>query len=167
MRSRLRQWIGVTGTALAICGTGCATSAIAPSAAAPAGIDFMRGCWVEKTSPGGPVNAFLRRLPDRGDGATLAGTIQGVRREADGPAVNVRATLAFTLDGRRADIVLPDGLHASLAAQEQARVGEAAFAAEGLRLRVSALPGDRLHIAFTNRDNVEGDLFHGERDGCD
>lgn len=156
------QAIPVLCLALAACA--------APRDAAPApDIDFVRGCWVEKTEPGGPITAFLRLLPDRDAGQTLAGPIQDVQHHAGDAAMKTRATLAFTRDGKRVDIVFPDGLHASLhaATGTPPHSGEAAFTADGLRLRATALPGDELLITWTGRDSVESDLFRGERDGCD
>lgn len=142
-------------------------------------IDFVRGCWVQKETPGGPIHAFLRLLPD---GDSLSGHLADV---STGDWITV-ATFSFTRTGDRATFdardmpelpthtrIDPSRLGASfdwarpkfggkLAAYAGATPSRSFLFAEGgddtmAIWAVSAEPDATL--VFT--------LFDGERDGCD
>lgn len=133
-------------------------------------VEFLRGCWVSKTEPGGGVTGFLRLLPDRQDGATYAGVVQTV----SGAMVRDRFRLSFARDGSRVTVGYPDGglgvfaaIAVSASNRPQAVFEDSSGDDSGARLVVEAGPGDTLIISRTGGRQHAGDLFRGERDGCD
>lgn len=142
-------------------------------------IDFVRGCWVQKDSPGGKIEAFLRLLPD---GHTLAGQMVDV---STGDWIT-SATFAFARSGETAMFEardMPDQPQhkridpASLGARfDWARPKSggvlAAFAGGSpARNFLFAEGGDeRLAIWAVSAEpdvTLVFQLFDGERDGCD
>jgi len=142
-------------------------------------IDFVRGCWVQKDSPGGKIEAFLRLLPE---GDTLAGAVTDVDT---GDWITV-ATFAFARDGASVTFdahdmpelpphtrIDPARLAASFDwARPQAGRTLAAFAGPAPSRRFLFAEGgaDALTIWAVTADpqaTLNFKLFEGERDGCD
>lgn len=69
-----------------------------PSPAAPADIDAVRGCWIQKVDPNGRATLLLRLLPDRERSDWLTGQLQ----RADGDDPDKRLRLMFSRDGQHA-----------------------------------------------------------------
>lgn len=67
-------------------------------AAAPADIDAVRGCWIQKVEPAGRATLLLRLLPDRERADWLTGQLQ----RADGDDPDRRLHVMFSRDGRSA-----------------------------------------------------------------
>jgi hypothetical protein len=147
-------------------------------------IEFARGCWAEHVSPGGPVVAMLRLLPDREGRETYSGVLS---RYLEGAPQGQPIEYTLALDGsvletRPVDPDAPadakrapaDRFNASkppALASEQAAPGEmiAAFlSTQGKGWTVLAGGGDHLAIYTVLGDGGMGStLFYGERDGCD
>jgi len=168
---RLASAVLATGVAA------CATPALrAPS---ERDIDFVRGCWVQKSATGETTEAFLRLLPN---GEALAGQVADV---STGDWITV-ATFAFaragdslTFDARdmpqqapytRTD---PSRLAASFDWARAKRAGKlAAFAGPAPSRNFLFVEGgnDRLSIWAVSAEPASTlifTLFEGERDGCD
>ncbi len=142
-------------------------------------IDFVRGCWVQKESPGGKIEAFLRLLPDDG---VLTGQMADV---STGDWIT-NATFAFARTGETATFEardMPDQTEhtridpATLAAKfDWARAksgGRLAAYAGGSPARNFLFAeggGDTLTIWAVSAEpdaTLVFNLFDGERDGCD
>lgn len=150
-------------------------------------VEFLRGCWVTKEQPGGPAAAFLRLLPEGADGPEYKGTIQLVRN----PNAPFTMYVAFARDGswmrvdrsqggpifplddtgnyaQRPAASLPDGIAAKLP-KAQHRATYAIYGGLPTTPWITA-EGDEhnIHIYLLgNGGQVMGDVFSGERDGCD
>ena len=149
---------------------GCATAAKAPATQA-ADVEFLRGCWVAKTAPGGAVMGFLRLLPEGAAGPAYRGAVGGM---GDG---KVGAQFSFARDGSAATVVAAAGSAPNayrkasyeLLAPEGSMTTYAAYAREGAadeRL-IAEVAGERLKIHTLAADGQDKVLFEGERDGCD
>ena len=157
--------------------TGCA-AAPAP-VPADRDIDFVRGCWVQKETPGGKVEAFLRLLPE---GDALAGQLTDV---STGDWITA-GVFSFALDGVSATFetrdlvdqpahtrIDPSALAANFAwARPQWGGRLAAYANAPPSRSFLFVEGgdDRLAIRIV-QSAVDATLifrvFAGERDGCD
>lgn len=142
-------------------------------------IDFVRGCWMQKESPGGEVQAFLRLLPD---GYSLRGQIVDV---SAGDWITV-ATFYFARSGNSVSFDARDmpeqPAHTRI---DPSRLGASfdwARAKSGGKLAAYAGPAPSRSFLFAEGGNdmlaiwavsAEPDatlvfkLFDGERDGCD
>ncbi|MFT3723135.1 MAG: hypothetical protein QM773_06060 [Hyphomonadaceae bacterium] len=143
-------------------------------------IDFVRGCWVQKPTPGGEAQAFLRLLPREG---RLAGQIAHVRADSWKPD----AGISFTQAGDSADFSLtadaplqtdfsrinPARLGASFEWARPQFGGELAAYAEATPSRkflFAEASAERLAIWSVDAaadSTLIFKLFDGERDGCD
>ena len=167
----------LAAAALALVLTACATPAM--RALADRDIDFVRGCWVQKSANGEATEAFLRLLPD---GDALAGQVADV---STGDWITV-ATFAFarvgdsvTFDARDMPELAPHAridpsrLAASFAWARANRGGElAAFAGPAPSRNFLFVEGgnDRLVVWAVSAEpesTLIFTLFDGERDGCD
>jgi hypothetical protein len=140
-------------------------------------IDFVRGCWVQKESPGGKIQAFLRLLPDED---RLTGQMADV---STGDWIT-SATFSFARSGESATFEardMPDQ-------PEHTRIDPTRLAFDwarpqsGGQLVAYAGPTPSRNFLFAEGGNdrlaiwavsAEPDatlvfkLFDGERDGCD
>jgi hypothetical protein len=148
--------------------------------ATPAGrlkqdVSFVRGCWVAKATPDGPVTGFLRLLPHP-EKSTLGGYLQFI---TDGREAGASIYFEVDTDGSHLSITAPTDrrpptLHywAMIAPQ---RAGQPAaqrtwFGFFPQPAEIIAVDGDgeRLDIYQVEPDGARGvTLFKGERDGCD
>jgi hypothetical protein len=154
-----------------------------PAKAADMDIDFIRGCWVQKESPGGKIEAFLRLLPDReAPAGTLTGQISDVSTHdwiTNGVFHFARDGETVTFDARdmpeqpahtRID---PARLSASFDWARPKHGGRfAAFAgpAPSRSFLFTEGGGERLAIWAVSAEpeaTLVYTLFDGERDGCD
>jgi hypothetical protein len=140
-------------------------------------IDFVRGCWVQKESPGGKIEAFLRLLPDED---RLVGQMADV---STGDWIT-SATFAFARSGETATFEARDMPDQS----EHTRFDPSALAFDWARPqaggKLAAYRGgaparnflfaeggnDRLAIWAVSAEpdaTLVFKLFDGERDGCD
>ena len=163
-----RYLAGAAGAAAFLAMAGCAMQPEGGSGTQS--IEFLRGCWVSKTAPGGEVTGFLRLLPQAADGPDYRGEIQAV----SGGQMRNTMSLAFSRDGSAARLSMySDAAEPALYWRTGGNAGvpgasSAAYAREGEpsdRLIVEGRP-ERLSI---RRTMPAGDsvLFAGERDGCD
>jgi hypothetical protein len=167
-----------TIAALALLGVAGCAAAPAPMPA-DRDIDFVRGCWVQKESPGGQIEAFLRLLPE---GDTLAGQLADV---ATGDWIT-GATFSFARSGTSASFETRDLVdqppHTRIDPSALARNFDWARPQWGGEL--AAYAGPRPSRSFLFVEGVENRLairavqssleatlvftvFDGERDGCD
>ncbi len=148
-------------------------------------VEFLRGCWVAKTAPGGEITAFLRLLPDSADALSYQGYVQVIANGEQTAPVH----LSFARDGSSMTMrsasgrpVAPDDrgglarpfvrLPEAVAARLPKAAHRVSYAAEPERPQSSWLTaeGDEETLAIHAID-VDGQkiavLFEGERDGCD
>lgn len=143
-------------------------------------IDFVRGCWVSRATPGGPIDAFLRLLPDR----EIENALSGHAMSATGDPPVPRLDLMFARDGSVLGLRRPIPNYEALDARLLSRyvrvpqVGAALLTGEG-RVAAYAQEGadewivvkahdERLSIQRVGADGrVAETYFDGERDGCD
>jgi hypothetical protein len=171
-------------TVLAI--AGCKIVSDPPRSTVVQDVEFLRGCWVSKTAPGGEVTGFLRLLPEGADGLSYQGYVQVIANgeqttpmhvsfARDGSSMTVRSAsgrpvLAMDDSGGlgRPFAPLPDAISAKLPnvphratyAVYPGRADSPWMAAEG--------DGEHLAIyTLGNGGQPVDDLFRGERDGCD
>lgn len=155
-------------------------------------IGFVRGCWVEKTAPGGTVVSFLRLLPDRDGAPALTGVLDFVELLAgDGVSGDERDDLALMLaldgsflttgiaresgyfDQQTKDDTPPIRWKAAdipPLAEDQRQPGEslAAFRQNDGQWIIVAGASEHLAIYTLHSDGgMDNTLFYGERDGCD
>lgn len=143
-------------------------------------IDFVRGCWVSRATPGGPIDAFLRLLPDR----EIKDTLSGHAMSATGDPPVPRLDLSFARDGSVLGLRRPIPNYQALDARllsHYARVPQvgaallsgdgqvAAYAQQGADDWIVVKAHDeRLSIQRIGADGrVAETYFEGERDGCD
>ena len=148
-------------------------------------VEFLRGCWVAKTAPGGEITGFLRLLPEGADGLSYQGYVQVI----SGGEQSTPLYLSFARDGSSMTMrsasgrpVEPDdrgGLarpYAPLPEAVAAKLREVAhrvsYAERSGKKQTSWLTaegdGETLAIyAVGNNGESGADLFRGERDGCD
>ncbi|RDZ26434.1 hypothetical protein DX914_15650 [Lysobacter silvisoli] len=153
---------------------------LAPAMAAD-DIDFVRGCWATRATPGGPVDGFLRLLPDRERGDRLEG--HAVAAYGDPPPV--RLDLSFARDGSALGLRRPAPGYEALDARLPSRylrlpqVGAALLPRAGGHVAAYAQEDAKDWIVVKAYDerltiqqiDAEGRVavtyFDGERDGCD
>jgi hypothetical protein len=168
--------------ALAAIAGGCQIVSDLPKKAMVQDVEFLRGCWVAKGGPNGPVTAFLRLLPEGAEGLAYQGYLHAVTSNEMKPQLY----LSFTRDGAtmtmrqangrpgdadgtvRAYALLPPRL-AALLPPVRHRAGYATnagdpaspwFIAEG--------DGDTLKVyPISGAGQEMRAVFNGERDGCD
>lgn len=164
----------------------CETAPAGNSAEGPQDVEFLRGCWVAKSGPNGPVTGFLRLLPDGVDGTGYRGDVQIV---TDGQ-VTIRMHLWFARDGSSMTIMRPTGDPvlpldqtghvmrpfrpvpdeiAAVLPEVQHRATYAAYSDQPKSPFMAAeSDGDTLVIyAMAGGGQHAADLFDGRRDGCD
>jgi hypothetical protein len=155
-----------------------------PKATIVQDVEFLRGCWVAKTAPGGTVTGFLRLLPEGPEGLSYQGYVQVI----DGGQSAAAAHLSFARDGSSMTLrsangrpVSPDdrgGLarpYAQLPDKVAAKLPKAAhrvsYAAGPAKNQAGWLAadgdGETLAIYALSDSGEVDDLFRGERDGCD
>ncbi len=153
---------------------GVSACATGPDAARPQDVEFLRGCWVMKTKPGGEVLAFLRLLPPGAGAKTYDGQIQAV----DGGAMKAGTSFSFARDGSWLTRAGPSGPWASGRYKSARSNGPAdsgrkaavfQHAGNSPTLLTASVQGnERLLIELREQTRhtvlVE---FEGERDGCD
>ena len=173
--------LAVVAAALAAI-TGCAAAPI-PGPSSP-DIDFVRGCWVQKTAPGGRIEAFFRLLPEGADGDKpgYSGEIQTVTA---GELSDTRGGLHFSRDGSSASWWIvwggsnqnPDAVSLGGGSHDEFQRDDQAAARPGWYDHRAAfkslyVPHGTLVVEATaerlkvTRNGVET-MFDGERDGCD
>ena len=153
---------------------GMSACATGPRAAGPQDVEFLRGCWVMKTKPGGEVLAFLRLLPPGASAKTYDGQIQAV----DGGAMKPGTSFSIARDGSWLVRTGPSGPWASgrydsapssgpTASGRKAAVFQHAGNSPTM-LTASVQGNERLLIELREqtRQTVLAE-FEGERDGCD
>jgi hypothetical protein len=175
----------MTAAALAAVG-GCKVVSDPPKSSVVQDVEFLRGCWVAKAAPNGPVTGFLRLLPEEADGLAYQGYLQLISGNEgrtpmhlsfarDGSSMTMRDTrggpvMPMDREGgvARPHAPLPDAIAAGLQKVEH-RASYAVYAGQPQTpWMVAEGDGDRLAI-YTLGSNGQGmgDLFGGERDGCD
>jgi hypothetical protein len=162
---------------------GCKIVSDPPKVVIVQDVEFLRGCWVSKTAPGGAITGFLRLLPEGVDGLTYQGYVQVI----SGGQSSTSMHLSFARDGSSMTIrsasgrpVSPDdrgGLarpHARLPDVVAGRLRQAPY-----RASYSAEPGqagswivaeggdETLAVYVLGSKGEMNDIFRGERDGCD
>ncbi|KRD31350.1 hypothetical protein ASE35_15185 [Lysobacter sp. Root916] len=154
---------------------------VCPAAALAADdIDFVRGCWATRATPGGPVDGFLRLLPDR----EIEGALSGHAMSAYGDPPVSRLDLMFARDGSTLGLRRPVPNYQALDARllshyaRVPQVGAALLSGPG-HVAAYAQDGAKEWIVVKARDErlsiqrVDGNgrvvetYFDGERDGCD
>ncbi|HEX5008287.1 MAG TPA: hypothetical protein VFV70_14320 [Hyphomonadaceae bacterium] len=165
---------------------GCKIVSDPPKAIIAQDVEFLRGCWVAKTAPGGTVTGFLRLLPEGRDGTSYQGYVQVIANGQTAAPMH----LSFARDGSSMTMrsasgrpVLPmddgGGLSRPYAPLPEAIVAKLPKVAHRATFAVypgradspwMAAEGDGEHLAIYamgNGGQQMGDLFRGERDGCD
>jgi hypothetical protein len=149
-------------------------------------VEFLRGCWVSKTAPGGEITGFLRLLPEGADGLTYQGYVQVVANgqqttpmhvsfARDGSSMTIRSASGrpvLPMDDSgglaRPFAPLPEAIAARLP-KVPYRVTYAVYPGQPQSPWMAA-EGDGEHLAIYamgNSGQRMDDLFRGERDGCD
>lgn len=147
-------------------------------------IDFVRGCWVQKETPGGTIQAFLRLLPDRETPArnTLSGQIADV---VTGDWITI-AAFHFARDGETVTFDARDmpeqPPHTRIDPARLTSSFDWARPKHGGRLAAFAGPAPSRNFLFVEGGDEQlaiwavdaspeatlvYTLFDGERDGCD
>ena len=145
-------------------------------------IDFVRGCWATRATPGGPVDGFLRLLPDR----EIEGALSGDAMSAYGDPPVSRLDLMFARDGSTLGLRRPIPDYQTMDARllshylRVPQVGKALLPrADGVHVAAYRQDGADEWIVVKAHDErlliqrVDGDgrvaetYFDGERDGCD
>jgi hypothetical protein len=173
----------ITSAMAAITLAACQVVSDPPAERTVQDVEFLRGCWVQKDSPAGKIEAFLRLLPEGVEGAALKGTIVDVR-EGDWTSTT---SLSFSRDGNRAQLDRPQlpsvsgeftrtmpSERASLPTWMKPSLGGdvAIYRADGERIShlIAESDGERIEIR-TAGTSVDATIivreFSGERDGCD
>ncbi len=163
---------------------GCKIVSDPPRSTIVQDVEFLRGCWVAKTAPGGTITGFLRLLPDGADGLTYQGYVQVI----SGGQSTAPMHLSFARDGSSMTMrsasgrpVSPDdrgGLarpHARLPDAVAERLGPVphrlSYAAEPGQAEGSWIvaegDGETLAVYVLGGGGETNDVFRGERDGCD
>jgi hypothetical protein len=164
---------------------GCKIVSDPPKTRVVQDVEFLRGCWVSKTAPGGEITGFLRLLPEGADGLTYQGYVQVV----SGSEQTTPMHLSFARDGSSMTMrsangrpVVPDdrgGLarpHAQLPEAVETKLPRVphrvGYAAEPGKPQASWMAaegdGETLAIYVVGSGGAKmDDLFRGERDGCD
>ena len=151
-------------------------------AAAADDIDFVRGCWATRATPGGPVDGFLRLLPDR----EIEGALSGHAMSAYGDPPVSRLDLMFARDGSLLGLRRPIPNYETLDARllsyylRVPQVGAALLPrAHGGHVAAYKLDNSDEWIVVKAHDErliiqridaagrVAETYFDGERDGCD
>lgn len=155
---------------LALFGVACASRNGTP--AIVQSVEFLRGCWVARESPDGPVTGFLRLLPPEPSAPAYSGASQSVM----GAMVRDRFRFSFARDGARASIGYPDGTTEAFAASPSRQTGSAPQRAEYASPpqdgadSVLVAEGDDESLTIFSVAAISGRrdvLFAGRRDGCD
>jgi len=145
-------------------------------------VEFLRGCWVAKGGPDGPYLGFLRLLPEGADGLTYQGYLHDVTDQTmkarlhlsfmrDGSSMTVRRTdgdppsdVAATGGRQRPYAPLPDAIAREL--DQNARRATYAYSPSSWVV-ASGAPETLLISVIRHDGEIVGELFRGERDGCD
>lgn len=151
---------------MALIAAGCASPSAPIQPAHTA--DFLRGCWVSKTEPGGPALGFLRLLPDGPDGENL----RGEYRKADG--WKLLSVFSFRRDGSQASWRYgfeTQTLHLKrsgeiVKSREWRPIACLTWEAPGGHTLQARVEDERLVIVSGSRSGSQG-VFSGVRDGCD
>ena len=175
----------LAATALFACPS-CQIVSDPPKAATAQDVEFLRGCWVSKGGPGGPVQAFLRLLPEGADGPSYQGYFHSVH----GAEMKQEMHLSFTRDGAsmtlrrprggpvlpmdqvggetRPYARLPDAIAAKLPKAKH-RASYALYPGQPQTPWLAADGGGETLVIYLigNGGEMMGDVFRGERDGCD
>jgi hypothetical protein len=165
---------------------GCKIVSDPPKSTVVQDVEFMRGCWVSKTAPGGEITGFLRLLPEDADGLAYQGYMQvivGGEQETPIHVSFARDGSSMTMRSPRGGPVLPEdesgGVsrpYAPLPRVIADRLPRAEHRATYAFYRgqektpwvVAEGDGEALAIYFlTGSGEKLDDLFWGERDGCD
>jgi hypothetical protein len=163
---------------------GCKIVSDPPKSTVVQDVEFLRGCWVSKTAPGGEITGFLRLLPEGAGGQSYQGYVQVIssgKSEAPMHLSFARDGTSMTMRTARGESVLPDELsggvsrpYAPLPRVITERLPQAGHRASYAFYRDRpespwvVAEGDRDSIAiYFVGDGRENDLFRGERDGCD
>ena len=164
---------------------GCKIVSDPPKSAVVQDVEFLRGCWVSKTAPGGEITGFLRLLPEGADGLSYQGYVQVIAAGEQSTPVHLsfaRDGSSMTMRSANGRPFVPDDPggqarpHAPLPDEIAAKLPKVAH-----RVSYAALPGepaaawiagegdgDNVAIYFLGNDGERmADLFRGERDGCD
>jgi hypothetical protein len=162
---------------------GCKIVSDPPKVTIAQDVEFLRGCWVAKTAPGGTITGFLRLLPEGADGLTYQGYVQvisGGQSTAPMHLSFVRDGSSMTMRSASGRPVSPDdrgGLarpHARLPDAVAGRLKQMPH-----RVSYSAEPGqpgswivaeggdETLAVYVLGDSGGVSDIFRGERDGCD
>jgi hypothetical protein len=177
--------LALLALALAVPGA-CQVVSDPPRQAVARDVEFMRGCWVAKAGPNGPVTAFLRLLPEGADGLSYQGYLQAVRNGEAQQAMHMsfaRDGSSMTLRDPRGGPIMPmdqaGGLGRPYAPLPDAVAAKLPNAAHRASYAVyGASPTTPWFIADGGKDTLAiyavgntgqtmGDFFRGERDGCD
>jgi hypothetical protein len=184
---RERKFFARLMTAAAVLAlAGCKIVSDPPKSTVVQDVEFLRGCWVSKTAPGGEITGFLRLLPEGADGLAYQGYVQVISGGEQTTPMHVsfaRDGSSMTMRSSRGEPVLPEdesgGVsrpHAPLPRVVAERLPLAGHRATYAFYRGRAespwvvAEGDDETIAIYFLDNggeKMSDLFRGERDGCD
>ena len=163
---------------------GCKIVSDPPRGVVVQDVEFLRGCWVEKTAPGGEVTGFLRLLPEGVEGLSYQGYVQKIDNgqqttpihlsfARDGSSMTIRSATGrpVTPDDRgglaRPHAKLPDAVAGKLPAAAH-RVSYAERRAEPpASWLIAEGNGETLAVYVLEGNGEANDVFGGERDGCD
>jgi hypothetical protein len=175
----------MTGAAM-VAMAGCKIVSDPPKSSVVQDVEFLRGCWVSKTAPGGEITGFLRLLPEGADGLTYQGYVQVIANgqqsapmhvsfARDGSSMTMRSAsgrAVLPLDDRgglsRPFAPLPEAIAAKLPKVPH-RATYAVYPQQPQSPWMTA-EGDGDHVAIYalgNGGQRMDELFKGERDGCD
>lgn len=180
-----KRLAGLAAVAI-VASAGCTIVSDPPKSAVVQDVEFLRGCWVSKAGPNGPVTGLLRLLRDGAGGLAYQGYLQAIENgemkssthvsfARDGSSMTMRAARggpAMPLDqeggSARPYAPLPQAVLAQLP-EAKHRAGYAVYA-EQQRTPWMIADGDAESLAIYqlghDGENLQ-DLFRGERDGCD
>jgi hypothetical protein len=149
-------------------------------------VEFVRGCWVSKAGPEGPVTRFLRLLPDGAGGLSYQGYLQEIEAgktksslhmsfARDGSSMTIRTmrggpAMPLDQEGGSARPYAPLPLAVSARLPKTERRASYALYPEQQRTpwMVAEGDGERLAIYQLGDDRQDPqEMFRGERDGCD
>jgi hypothetical protein len=175
----IRQKLALLACIIASAGAGCTTQPGRQD------VEFMRGCWVEKSEPGGRVTAMLRLLPPAPDAIVYAGVL--TRHAADGSTVGPTTQYSIWRDGSKLGVQLlaegaqtgdiflapsPDYVATPISDADASALPPhdklATFERGDAKILVFAGAKDALTILSRTKDGAAlSVIFNGERDGCD
>jgi hypothetical protein len=181
-----RKTLAIFVAAVAVAAAGCKLVSDPPMPRIMQEVEFLRGCWVSKAGPNGPVTGFLRLLPDGRDGLAYQGYLQAI----EGSEMKSSVHVSFARDGSSMTIrqasggpampqdreggsarpyaPLPEAVLAMLPKAKH-RAGYAVYPEQQKTpWMIAEGDGESLAVYQLSHDgeNPE-DMFRGERDGCD